>query len=120
MDSSDDRFFKAVDICSGVISVGMVVVGKKTLLGKLKPIREQIGWCFGFCDAATQVLGLEQAEAAAFISIVFTNVYGSSGPKHVGQVLENQFAFEPEMSEGGQAYVEWGRSGKTPLPPFPN
>jgi hypothetical protein len=106
-----------VELATNVLSVGLILVCKKGFFGGLKPSNQQVGFCFGFCDAITQNRGYDQNRALAFITMVFESIFGRKGASYIGGVIKNQSAFATSMQEGGDAFFEWSKSGKPPIPP---
>lgn len=107
-----------VGVAAGTLSVGLELACKRGFLGSWKPTDNQIGFCFGFCDAISQNLRLDDIEALAFITVVFEELFKRKGSHYVGRVVGNQFAYQAAIIEGGQALKDWQNSGTPPLVPF--
>lgn len=91
---------------------------KKSLFGKYKLTDDQVGWAAGFCDAACQEFGLDEIASFAVTAVIFDNVFGKVGQIGFKRLLHSQQNFLASMQSGGNAYLNWGRSGNAPLMPF--
>ncbi|WP_156167412.1 hypothetical protein [Aurantiacibacter marinus] len=93
---------------------------KKGIFGTPKPTDQQIGWTAGFCDAATQSLGLDDAGVFAIMAVSFEAAFGKAGQKTLTRWLRDQSSFESGMIQGGNAYLDWMSGGQNPIMPLTN
>jgi hypothetical protein len=102
----------------GLLTLGLTLSCRKDDDGNLLPTGEQIGWAFGLCDAPAHEIGLNDAERLAFVSMEFAEVFGEAGLNFIVDVVHDQGAYLPYMKQGGDAFLEWARTKKPPLPPI--
>lgn len=105
-----------VGVAAGTLSLGLQLTCERSFFGSWKPTNNQIGFCFGFCDAISQNLRLDDIEALAFITLVFELLFKRKGAQYVGKVVRNQLAYQEAIIEGGQALKDWQNSRTPPIP----
>lgn len=112
------RFFQTVDLASKVIGWGLQLVLEKNFFGKPKPTNNQVGYCYGFAETmADHNLNTNNMERAAFVQLVFGNLFGKSGDKFVRNLVDNQALFESSLARGADAFQGWVDRSENPLPP---
>lgn len=116
MEEFDDS--KIIQVC-GTLAFSLEQNCRKGIFsGRWKPTNSQLAFCFGFIDAITQDLGMEQEEALANMLIIFNQLFGPKAETYVGKVIRNQMNLRSPMMEGGQASIAWASDGILPKLPL--
>ncbi len=114
-----ERFFGLVDIATNVLSFGVRVAVERGFLGGPKPTSLQTGYCYGFAEEMADVqLGVDDVERAAFVQLVFSNLFGRAGDRLVSDLVENQDRYRDGLERGNREYREWNDgTRRAPLVP---
>ena len=116
---SQERFFKLVDIATNVLSMSARMVVERGFLGKPKPTEIQVGYCYGFAEEMADVqLGVNDFERAAFVQLVFKNLFGRAGDRLVSDLVRNESRYAEGLERGNREYREWNE-GKRRAPLIP-
>jgi hypothetical protein len=63
-------------------------------------------------------LGVDDVERAAFVQLVFSNLFGRAGDRLVSDLVENQDRYRDGLERGNREYREWNDgTRRAPLVP---
>ena len=114
-----EGFYKLVDIATDVLAFSVRVVVERGFLGTPKPTDLQIGYCYGFAEEMADVqLGVDDVERAAFVQLVFENLFGRVGGRLISNLVKNQDRYRDGLEKGNHAYREWNE-GRLRAPLIP-
>jgi hypothetical protein len=114
-----ERFFRLVDIATNVLSFGVRVAVERGFFGRPKPTPLQTGYCYGFAEEMADVqLGIDDFERAAFVQLVFKNLFGRAGDGLVSDLIREQGRYRDGLERGNREYREWN-DGKRKAPLVP-
>lgn len=106
-----------IELAQDALALGLELTARKDTSGKYDPTIRQACFCWGFCDALTQQAGAGDAEAIAFIAMVFNELFGEKCAPLIGDITRHEDEYSAWIIEGGNALINWQRSDKPPIPP---
>lgn len=117
--NAEEAFFRLIDIATDVLGLSARMTIERGFLGKPKPTTTQVGYCYGFAEEMADVqLGVDEFERAAFVQLVFKNLFGKSGDRFVRDLISDQDRYRNGLERGIREYREWNQgTRKAPLVP---